>query len=320
MSYDQGPMIWVSDLDDYIDIDAISREAEEENRKRALGAEVERIGDLSLFCTRSLSFGKLQSRGVTPDRWRWMRHRAERSLGRAHDAIELEASFLKAILSLGRRYAVARYARLENLPVSTAIAATFPHGVRALIYSYMAGERLLSGLSSKREAQRSLYLARSNQTLTAYEQTGFLQRSLHQIAISVGGEGAHLQLNKHQMRDILSVTRLHFATLECDVRSAAELRDMNLKYEVARARTEQGAEAPRTITGKEIRNWELRSLHPLTFYFPFALRCSLDRLLEESCERKTLIQRAAAVNELSLAICAIELMRESSAGKIKPHE
>jgi len=315
MSYDTDMLVWVSDLDEYINIDAISRNNEHEAEEEALEAELERLGDIALFSRKSISSRTIYSRGVGPEQWRWMKHRAETSLSQDNTPAEVEADFLNAIMTLARRYAVARYARLEDLSFSSAITATFPHGIRALLYQFMTGEQSLSDISCRNTIQKTLHYAASSSKLTAYDQVGLVQRSLHELAIDVGGANADQRLNKDGMRRILSLLRLHFSVRECQVQSVSELQEMNLRYKQARIATEGALDAERRVTGSKIRNWRMRSLHPLTFYFPYCVRNSLSRLISQVAECDISPEPNIATNELALIYCGIELMKRSAKEK-----
>lgn len=320
MSYDTDMLIWVGDLDGYIDIDAISRDNELEAEQDALEADLDSLGDITLFANKAISSRTLHSRGVSPEQWRWMLHRAEKSFGELDTQEDIERVFLKATMSVARRYAVARYAGFEGLSFSSAITAIFPHGIRALLFSYMAGEQSLSDRSCRKEIQRTLHLATSTPNLTAYDQTGLVRRSLHKLAIDTEGTDAHLKLDKDRTRNILSLLRLHFSNLECQVQSASELQEMHLRYESARAAEKRGFDTSQKLTGKRISNWRLRSLQPLTFYFPFSVRHSLKRLLDPNELSERLMDRQAAVNELALTYSEIELMRRRAKNRAKRSE
>ena len=320
MSYDTDMSIWVGDLDGYINIDAISRANELEAEQDALEADLDNLGDITLFSNQAISSRRLHSRGVNPEQWRWMLHRAEKSFGQVDTQEDIERAFLKATMSVVRRYAVARYAGFEGLAFSSAITAIFPYGIRALLFSYMAGEPSLSDRSCRKEIQRTLHLAASTPNLTAYDQTGLVRRSLHKLAIDAAGTDAHLKLDKDRMRSTLSLLRLYFANLECQVSSASELQEMQFRYEAARAAEKQGFDTSQKLTGKRIQNWRLRSLQPLTFYFPFSVRHSLKRLLNQDESSARSMDCQTAVNELALTYCEIELMRGRAKNRAKRSE
>jgi hypothetical protein len=317
MSYDTDMRVWVGDLDGYVNIDAISRANQLEAEEYAMEADLDGMGDISLFSNQTISSRKIHSRGVNPEQWRWMLHRAEKSLGQMDTHADIEKAFIKATMSGARRYAVARYAGFEGLSFSDAITAVYPHGIRALLFSYMAGEQSLSDRSYRKEIQRTLHLAASTPDLTAYDRAGLVRRYLHELAIDEAGRSAFLKLDKVRMRNTLSLLRLYFSNLECQVQSAAELLKIQLRYEAARAAEKQGFDTSQKITGKKVQNWRLRSLQPLTFYFPYSVRHALKRLIDQDPSSAGLMDHKSAVNELALSYCEIELMRLRGREKAK---
>lgn len=313
MSNDTEDMlVWVGDLDGYINIDEISREYEDEQKQYLLDADLDTIGDITLFARKAITSRTLMSRGVDPDTWRWTLHGAETSLGNAETAAEVEAAFLKAIIASGRRYAIARYAHLENLSYSSAITATFPHGIRALLYKYMVGEPPLADHSQRKAIQGPFHRAVSASDLTAYDRAGLVRQCLYDLAIAATGPEGHLRLDRNGTREILSLCRLHFLALECHVQSISELQKLNHRYELARTATGQEFSEGQVLTGKYIRNWRMRHMHPLTFFFPYAIRYALSRAIRQATEAKMPSDRPTAVNELALARCGINLMHATA--------
>lgn len=312
MSYDTDMMVWVGDLDEYVNIDAISRANEREAVEHALEVDLDNLGDIALFYNKTISSRKLHSSGVSPEQWRWMLHRAERSLGELHTQDEIEAAFLKATMAAVRRYAVARYAKFERLSFSDAITAIFPHGIRALLFSFMAGEPSLSDPSCRKEIQQTLYLASTTPNLTAYDRAGLVRLSLHSLAIDEAGSNVYSELDKGSMRRVLSLLRLYFANQECKVQSVAEFREIQIRYEAARAAEERGFDTSQNITGRRIKNWRLKSLHPMTFYFPYSTRHSLKRMIDQDKLDDRSLDRQSAANELALIYSEIELMRANA--------
>jgi hypothetical protein len=316
MSYDTDMRIWVSDLDDFVNLDAIFAESEREAEQEALEVELDRLGDIPLFSGKSISSRLIYARGITPKQWKWTKHHAEASLRKAQRSTEIETAFLNAILSLGRRNAVARFARLEDLSFSTAITATFTHGIRALLYQLMAGERFLSDHSCRSSIQRSLHYAASSSDHLAYEKSGLIQRALHDLANGMGGANAAKQLDKEGMRRILALLRLHFSVNETRVRSASDLIKLTNRYEeIRKGRKKEEDWTDTIITGKKIQNWKKRFLHPLTFYYPYGTRSSLDRFILHATEAKSPLTPLVAANELCLATCGMQLMKTAAKKK-----
>lgn len=312
MSYDTdtGHKVWVSDLDDWVDLDGIFTENEAQQQEDQLNGQIAEIGDIGLFAERSISSRTLYERGILPQKWRWMLHEAEASLGRAHSCAEIEAGFLKAILASGRRYAVARYARSERLAFSSAITATFPYGIRALLYQYMAGEVALGDISQQKIIHQAFQDAIANHELMAYDRTGLVRQRLHQLAIAGAGPNGHLSLSKEGMRNALSLCRLYFSTIECNIRSIPELINLNWRYDFARSIAERKFDQSRVITGNYVENWKIRHLRPLIYFYPYSARNALARAIHQTTKDMKPLSRAHAANELALARCGIDLMRK----------
>jgi hypothetical protein len=311
MSNDDGLTIWVGDLNGYINVD-FSDEYEHELKELALEREMDEIGDISLFAGKAISSRVLLSRGVSPDRWRWAQHHAEKSLADAKCKIELELRFVENVNAMGRRYAVARYARFEGLSYSTALTATFRHGLRALLYQYIAREPLLGDSKQRPVIQKSLSHAIAADGLTAYDRAGKIRQTLHDIAILNHGPEGHLCLDKDGVKEILSLCRLHFSVLECDVHSLLMLQELDRLYGRARIEAGNGSDQGQAITGKYIRNWKMRHLHPLTFFFPYSLRNAVARGILQISEDPGSFDRCRIVNELALAHCGMGIMRENA--------
>lgn len=330
MSNDTDSQIWIGDLDRYIDIDAISYANELDEEQDALGQPLDiddisysngleekqdvlyqpldENGNILLFAGQAITERELMVRGVTPRQWRWAQHEAETSILKAKTTGEIETAFLKAVITSGRRYAVARYARLERLSYASAVTATFPYGIRALLYQYMAGEPSLADISQRKAIQRALHQAASISGITAYERTALVRDCLHEQARAAAGSGGHLQLNKDGVGNILSLCRLHFSIFECHVQSTSKLDELFRLYDLARATTAKQRGQDYTITGKYIRNWKLQHLHPLIFFYPYCIRNSLARLTFQNARATTSFDHITAVNELALVLCGINLM------------
>ena len=318
--FDDSLIIWVSDLDNWINVDF---SAEHEAETEALEAELDHkaethedelghIGKISLFAQRSISSQTIQARGINAGEWRWSLHEAEKALGDASDRHEIERFFVKKLIDMGRSYAVRRYARWEKLPYSSALTATFSHGIRALVYQYIAGEQSLRDLPNRQSVQGALHAAIKAEGLTAYDRTGIIQQALHHNARLVNGAEGHCTLDKIRTKTILSLCRLHFSVRESNLSSLEELQELDRLYNDARTAMDNGMTLDQEIVGRRIRNWKMRHLHPLIFLFPYSVRNAITRGYYQVCDDPNSFDRNGAVNELALAHCGIELMRKRS--------
>lgn len=319
MSNDIGLSVWVGDLDDYISIDAISAANEREAKEAALELELDEIGDLPLLAGRTTSARQLNRKEITPSDWRHAKHLAEMAIGAEpagllnHQMLgreSIESRFLRAMLALGRTYAVARYARWERLDYPSAITATLPHGIRALINQFLAAEGIARTASSD-ETIRSALSEDAIRGITAYRRTGVLQASLHAIADEFPGHPGGQVLDRKRARTILSLARLYFCVVELQHPSIEGLRDLAARYAADRDAL-GGAEDRLTPNGRTIRSWRLRHIRPLLDFYPYAVRHGLSRAAAD-----TEFSRVAIVNELALAHCGLQRMRRAGRNRTR---
>jgi hypothetical protein len=307
-------LVWVSDLDDYVDIRAIPDEGMEEEEAIALNDLLDELGEFPLFSGKSISARALNDRGISPDKWLWAKHEAEHALHEQFDWSRIELLLVKDLLSLGRRYAVARYAKWESISYHAALTATFPHGFRALLDQFLDGQKGFESIEQRRSIHSSLQRVSSADGLTAYHRTGILQLAIHK---SANDAFAYLCLEKNAMRNILSLARLHYSVCEIGGLNLLGLRCLEQSYKNARIETMRQIDHRSPIGRRHIQNWTLRHHHPLTYLYPYAIRHAIARGIADREAKFEPTNRSIAVNELALAHCGIWLMRQtakSSAG------
>lgn len=313
---DDSLTIWVGDLDAWINVD-FSVEYEEERRIEALENDLAEIGDIALLSGKFISSRTLLSRGITPDRWRWFLHEAEVALKDATSQNEIEPLFVKDISKLGQNYAIGRYARWENLPYEAAATAIYPNGIRALLYQYFSSEKILRESNYRPRVIKAIKDALEDKELIAYYRTRFIQTAIHQLANADGNPKGHVALDKNNIRNILSLCRLHFASMECKVSSLLQLHEVTLRYKQARNLVSQGGAPKQAAPGGEISNWELRHLHTLTYFYPYSIRNCFLRSVKQINEDPNAFTRDKAANELALARCEMKLMKQKSIDRRK---
>jgi hypothetical protein len=151
-------------------------------------------------------------------------------------------------------------------------------------------------------------IANAATDLTAYHRTAIIRSAIHKSAIDAHGLMGHLLLDSERMRNILSLTRLYYCVCEIRVQSVSELNHLEFRYEDDRAAVKHGGAGAPSGMVRQIRNWELRHLHPLTYLYPYSIRNAIHRAREPiSTDDET--NRIAAINELAMARCQIMLMR-----------
>lgn len=306
-SYDRDLVIWVGDLDDYVDLNAIMRANEQEERELQLQRDLAEIGDIPLLSGKSASSRKLNARGTPPSEWRWATHQATQAL-RDYQGAEVERAFLRALLSLGRSYAINAFADWERVSRASAVTATLPLGFRALLDQYLVGEGIQLDFHCRKRVRETLKEADDASLATAYRRAAMVQALVHELA-DYHSPFDRLKLHRERTRSILALARLRFSTRELDLDSFAELQALVDRYEADRTVERSGTEELSIVTGRRIRNWRLRHLHSLIFFYPYSIRHALARGLRHMAETSQPPDRTLAINELALAHCNIEQMR-----------
>lgn len=319
MSESNGTSVWVGDLDRCISIGDIDQDEELEAQRQHLNLDLDEIGELPLLAAKAISARQLFEKNISPSEWRHALHQSAMTIGfeslivieNSRDyADSPEIRFLKGMLDLGRPYAIARYARWEHLDYPSAITATVPHGIRALVNQLLASE----GITRTREVDASIRNALdpcAKDTMTAYRQTGMLQYALHQIANNTPNHPGGADLNRNRMRSMLSLARLYFSTVELRITSIEDLRSLFRKYEIERINA-QTDNVRIATNGRLIRSWRLRHIQPLVNLYPYSIRHGLMRAL---AHERADFDRTDLVNELALAHCGILRMRAAGEAK-----
>lgn len=323
MSNDDGLTFWVGDLDGYVTIrpdnddESIwsDHDGDECSQDRDLEKSYEWSADLRLLAGDCVSDHRPCARGITEEEWTWAKHQAEGALGPNTAWSELEPLFVKDLLSLGQRYAVARYARWENLFYPTALAATFPYGLAAIADQFLQRQELTRNSQRKTDLYRTLRDISKAQGLTAYSRTGMLQSAIHQLANDTFGPTGYLDLNIGEMRSLLSLARLHYSVGEIRVRSLEDLARVHQLYERARLEVREGSDQRPPILGRHIQNWAIRHLRSLTDLYPISIRTALGRGISHRDVTGGLPERSMAINELTLARCETILMKRKARGR-----
>ena len=308
MSSFEDDCIWVGDLDGYISISAISEDYAREKEEEKLQAELDNIGEIFLLNSKAISSHLLYERGIGPYEWDWAIRQAEKRLRPPLSNQELEQTLLRAFLSLGRPYAIARYASWEKVPYLSAQTASLPLGLRALLFQYLSGQNCHLPHQHSSLIRSVLEKATKTPDVTAYNRTSMVQSLIHHIAQETKGRGGVDYLDREATRIMLSLTRLYFSVLEIKFDTFADMSELCARY-AGRREAEKHSSSPSPPTKQiYIRNWRMRHLRPLTDFFPFAIRYGLERGIRH-VELNKALTKEIAVNELALAQCAIFLMR-----------
>jgi hypothetical protein len=312
MSNNSDLRVWVGDLDGYINIGAIDHANELEAEEDYLQAQLDGFGEIQLLAGKTISSHTLNSRGITPAEWRWAIHEAEHALRDVESWASIEALFIRDLLSLGKRYAIARYAKWEGLPYTSALTATFHHGLTALLDQFLNSDRIVGHAAQRSAIHAAVRSAFQESNLTAYYRAGIIRSAIHQSANETFGPKGYLHLNREGMRTILSLARLHYSVCEIGIQSLSGLQHLDRLYDDARLEVQRGTNRRSPVLGRKIKNWELRHLYPLTHLYPFSIRHAIARAMQHHEATSDRPDRDIALNELALARCAIKLMRRQA--------
>jgi len=126
--------IWVSDLDGFVYADDFKTKNEP--------AEILNSGDIALFNGKAVSANLLEEKGIDTLQWRWAMHQAKRRLPYFGSSQEIEQDLVRALILLCRPYAIARYAKWERVDFPSALTASLPLGLKALLSQYLSGQGL----------------------------------------------------------------------------------------------------------------------------------------------------------------------------------
>lgn len=309
MSERNGTSAWVGDLDRYISY----ADSDSEDELEFLNKELDEIGEVRLLAGKAISADQLYDRNISPSAWRNAIHQSEMTIGfRSSNLLQnvgdytdsLVISFVKGLLDLGRTYAIARYARWEDLDYPSALTATLPHGIRALVNQLLASE-CITRTREVEETIQTVLKPSNNRDMTAYRRTGLLQVALHRIADRTPAHPGGTELNRQRMRTMLSLARLYFSTVELRLASIEEVRSLLSTYEAERAIAQRN-DARVTTNGRFIRAWSLRHIQPLLNLYPYSIRNGLKRALAHGVAD---YDRTVLVNELALVHIGMSRMR-----------
>jgi hypothetical protein len=301
-------LIWSTEMDTWIDLDAINASNEREWREEQRIIKFDDLGAIELLAAKRLSSSSLIASKLQPDDWDWALHESRK----AFDGIgeeETEKHLLTSLLAIGKPYGIARYARWERLSHPSALAASLPLGLNALLNQYLLGQGLHTADERSTMVRDHLYQANLDRGEIAYLRTRHIQQLIHSLQLSQSAKGRKVVLDREATRSMLSLTRLHFSVSELRFGSIIEWATISAKYDEARRLAASGALAAPT-RGRVIPNWSLRHLRSLVDFFPVATRSSFDRAKTHAALGRG-VSRDIAINELALAKCGILLMRRS---------
>lgn len=296
--------IYVRDLDTYVSIDAIDAMNKKEEEDEALNLLYEQIGPIELLANNSLSPFAL----IAPADWQWELYRARRYLRGLHSWRSLEPLLVRHLLSAGRAYAVRRYARAERISFSAAMTAALPYGMQALMSQFLAQHGLCPSLEQSRQLSTAWGAVSAAEELTAYSKTGRIRSEIVAIAENAWGLDESVRLCREQMRQILSLTRLHFSIAEMKNGGFSRFSQIDALY-AAEQHHFQELESSSGFTG--IRNWQQRHLRSLLFYYPFAFRQAVARGRRQATLGGDPGLSVQVTHEVALSNCAVAVIQRN---------
>ena len=301
----QFESIYVGDLGGYISIDSINAWNERETEADELARQYERLGPIELLAGKSLAPFQFSRHNVTVTEWEFELYRARRYLRGLRSWRTLEPLLIRQLLTVGRAYAIRRYAREEQISFPSAMTAALPYGMQALISQFLSRQGLAISSAQSHKLSSAWKATSEADDLTAYGKTGRVRGELFALVDQICGPYASTVLPREETRQILSLTRLHFSVAEMNNGGFARFARLESLYIAERKKFLEKELSP-TFTG--IRNWQQRHLRPLLFYYPFALRQAVARGRKqvEMPEEPRLPERVA--NEVALAHCALSHM------------
>lgn len=319
-SSDYGSLsIYVRELGGSVSIDLnpyADSEWEEEQRERGERiARLESPGSIPLFAGSSLSYIELDKRGISPEHWQWGAYQAERYLRHYDSWLRLEPLFVRQLHSVGRSYAIRRYAKFERLPIAAAMTAALPHGASALLHEYFVSEGLQSAPALSQRIYAILRRGLENPDATAYSKTTCVQAEIHAIATEAWGGSADMTLSRRKTRQILALSRLHFSVAESKGSSLRKLAQLEEMYATERERLCRDGPAYLHPFARFIRNWHVQHVWALTAYYPISIRHAFDRGNRHLKMNSGNAERELTVNELALVFCSTSKIEQTAREK-----
>lgn len=274
------------------------------------------FGEVALFDSKALETYLLDAKGIYPSQWRWAIYEAEKKLRHSEASQLIEHDLVRELVLLGRPYAIARYTKWESVDFPSALTASLPLGLKALLSQYLSGQGLNRKQQFNTAVRDALISAAAMTGATAYSRTSTVQALIHQIARETSDQGGPGSLDREATRKMLSLARLHFSVAEIDFGSFTEMGRLSGVYTRERESQTRAVSEHQVGAGGNIRNWRLRHLRPLTDLFPFAIRHGLERGIRHM-EANGEVSRDIALNELALAHCGLILMRMNARARTR---
>lgn len=301
MYRDDDERFYVGELDTWLSYESLhdgSRTShykiEAQNERKNIAVTGQR-----LFNGKVLRRRDFEWRGIEIGIWETYLSEAELALKAVSSAEDCSTAFLSHLIRVGLSYSTQRYSRMEGVPSLSAKVAILQYGFKALLYEYLDTEPSLRTGSAKSAVSDALQAA-----LRATDEISYDRVSIVARAISLQNSGRR-GLDREALRKILSLGRLHFLYREVQGLSAGNVLRLIHQYDTARCKLSQEWE----LRPDGIKNWRMRHLHPIWFYFPRSLRDSIHRLVSQCTATDNNLDIQECINELTLIYCERHVMR-----------
>jgi hypothetical protein len=192
-------------------------------------------------------------------------------------------ALFKETIYKGTSYACKRYCKLEYLPLEYALAALKNSFVSDIVASGLASYGLFNTVSEIQYLEVFIdNLLKNKNKKSAYARVTELQYLIHQKANDKNGSGAHLNLDRQTMRQILSFLRLFFLVKDAQNINLTSFKALIKK--ILENKKNPVSEVPAYLLESNRRfipRWNERHQNTLLYFFPAELRLFIKHLIRD---------------------------------------
>jgi len=186
------------------------------------------------------------------------------------DTQKVKNVVLKKIILESLDYAIDNYAKEERLSHELVEIAKQDNGLYILLKLFFKNQNLILDYELIKEI-KVLVDTIYNQTNSKfiYLKVADVQAIIHNMIEEKFGINSHMNLNKKEMRIVLSTTRLHLEIRDIKYKDAEELIILKRKTNQFQSKVYDSPSRPKLLLGqKYIPHWKVRHLKSLLRYFP----------------------------------------------------
>lgn len=189
------------------------------------------------------------------------------------------SALARELLKVGKPYAIRRYGRLEGLTVESQELSLNENCLRYLAIHFFSEHAVILDTKILQIIDKAVLDVKSISSDIAYDKIRQFQEFLHSEIVRHKGVGADLRLDREQMQTILSTARLHLSCEEVKVNNLEGLTALSSRYALRIAAEKKSNSESRY--GSNIKNWKLRHIKPLVWYYGISVRESLRMLVSQ---------------------------------------